>query len=115
MGGVAQKVGGACFVEGPSVLGFVHCVRLQKKRFSSFCADFFSPNVPSPSRPKCSCANCFSLSRKRGKTVGILALGPDRRGLCFHPGISWFSRGPSELGKVFSEKNAKIRVTCRKT
>ena len=41
MGGVAQEVGGACFVEGPSVLGFVHCVRLQKFCFSSFCADFF--------------------------------------------------------------------------
>ena len=41
MGGVAQEVGGACFVEGPSVLGFVHCVRLQFFCFSSFCADFF--------------------------------------------------------------------------
>ena len=40
MGGVAQEVGGACFVEGPSVLGFVHCVRLQNFCFSSFCADF---------------------------------------------------------------------------
>ena len=41
MGGVAQEVGGACFVESPSVLGFVHCVRLQKFCFSSFCAVFF--------------------------------------------------------------------------
>ena len=41
MGGVAQEVGGTCFVEGLSVLGFVHCVRLQKICFSSFCADFF--------------------------------------------------------------------------
>ena len=65
-------------------------------------------------RAKCPCANRFSFLGKRGKTVAILALGPDRRGLCFHPGICWFSRGPSELGKVLSEKNAKIRVTCRK-
>ena len=47
--------------------------------------------------------------------MGILALGPDKRGLCFHPGIKWFSRGPSELGNVLSEKNGKIRVTYRKT
>ena len=40
----------------------------------------------------------------------ILALGPDRRGLCFHPGICWFSRGTSELGKVLSEK--KRENTC---
>ena len=115
MGGVAQEVVGACFVEGPAVLDFVHYVRLQNFVFRAFVLIFFSPNVPSPSRLKCPCANRFSFLRKRGKTVGILALGPDRRGLCFHLGISWFSRGPSELGKVLSEKNRKIRVTCRKT
>ena len=83
--------------------------------FPAFMFIFFSLNVPSPSRPKCPCANRFSFLGKRGKTVGILALGPDRRGLCFHPGICWFSRGTSEVGKVLSEKNGKIRVTCRKT
>ena len=41
MFGVAQEVGGAYFVEGLPVLGFVHCVRLQKFRFSSFRVDFF--------------------------------------------------------------------------
>ena len=115
MGGVAQEVGGAYFVEGLPVLGFVHWVRLKKKCFRAFVLIFFSPNVPSPSRPKCACTNRYSFLRKRWKTVGNFALGPYRRGLCFHPGISWFSRGPSELGKVLSEKNGKIRVSCRKT
>ena len=72
---------------------------LKKFVFPAFVLIFFSPNVPSPSRPKCPCANRYSFLRKRGKTVGIC----------------WFSRGPSELGKVLSEKNGKIRVTCRKT
>ena len=30
MGGLAPKLGGACFVQGPPVLGFVHFVRLRK-------------------------------------------------------------------------------------
>ena len=92
------------------------CIAFDFKKivFRALVLIFFSPNVPSPSRPKCPCANRFSFLGKRGKTVGILALGPNKRGLCFHPGICWFSRGPSELGKVLSEKNAKIRVTCRK-
>ena len=87
---------------------------LKKNVFRAFVLIFFSPNVPSPSRPKRACANRFSFLRKRGKTMGILALGPDRRGLCFHPGISWFSRGSSELGKVLTEKNGKIRVLAEK-
>ena len=29
-----------------------------------------------------------AFCEKKEKTVGILARGPDRRGLCFHPGIS---------------------------
>ena len=87
----------------------------KKNVFRAFVLICFSPNVPSPSRPKSPCANRYSFLGKREKTVGILALGPDRRGLCFHPGVCWFSRGPSELGKVSSEKNGKIRVTCRKT
>ena len=41
MFGVAQEVDGAYFVEGLPVLGFVHCVRLQKFRFSSFRVDIF--------------------------------------------------------------------------
>ena len=56
---------------------------------------------------KCPCANRYRFLGKRGKTVGVLALGPDRRGLCFHPGKCWFSRGPPELGKVLSEKTGK--------
>ena len=102
MGGVAQEVSDACFVEGPSVLGFVHCVRLQKFCFSSFCADFFFSERAFAIATKVLLRQplLYSFSGKRGKTVGILALGPDRRGLCFHPGICWFSRGPSELGKV---------------
>ena len=85
------------------------CIAFDFKNFvfRAFVLFFFSPNVPSPSRPKCPCANRYSFLGKRGKTVGILALGPDRRGLCFHPGISWFSRGPSELGKVLSETTGK--------
>ena len=89
MGGVAQEVGGACFVEGPPVLDFVHYVRLNFFCFSSFCADlFFSERA-------------FAIATK------VPLRQPDRRGLCFHPGISWFSRGPSELGRVLSEKNGK--------
>ena len=92
------------------------CIAFDSRNFvfRAFVLIFFFPNVPSLSRPKCPCANRFSFLGKRGETVGILALGPDRRGLCFHPGICWFSRGTSELGKVLSEKNGKIRVTCRK-
>ena len=41
MGGLAPELGGACFVQGPPVLGFVHCVRVQNNRFSSFWTDFF--------------------------------------------------------------------------
>ena len=115
MFGVAQEVGGAYFVEGLPVLGFVHCLRLQKFRFSSFRVDFFFSERAFAIATKVPLRQSFSFLGKRGKTVGILALGPDRRGLCFHPGICWFSRGTSELGKVLSEKNGKIRVTCRKT
>ena len=44
--------------------------------------------------------------------MGILALGPDRRGLCFHSEISWFSRGPSELGMEGSVRK-KRGNTCK--
>ena len=83
--------------------------------FRAFVLIFFFSERAFAIATKVPCANRCSFLRKRGKTVGILALGPDKRGLCFHPGISWFSRGPSELGKVLSEKNGKKRVTCRKT
>ena len=76
MGGVAQEVGGACFVEGPPVLDFVHYVRLKKKCFSSFCADlFFSERA-------------FAIATK------VPLRQPDRRGLCFHPGIVGFLEAP---------------------
>ena len=57
--------------------------------FSSFCFDFFFSE------------RAFAIATK------VPLRQPDRRGLCFHPGISWFSRGPSELLKVLSEKTGK--------
>ena len=61
------------------------CIAFDFKNFvfRAFVVIFFSPNVPSPSRPKCPCANRCSFLGKRGKTVGILALGPDRRACVF--------------------------------
>ena len=92
MGGVAQEVGGACFVEGPPVLGSFDFKNFVFQAF--VCADFFFSErafaivTQSGLAPTGRC----SFLRKSGKTVGILALGPDRRGLCFHPEISWCSR-----------------------
>ena len=94
-----------------------HCVRLQKKCFSSFCTDFFFLRTCLRHRDQSALASTgVAFCEKEGKPWGFLHwVWTDRRDLCFHPGISWFSRGPSELGKVLSEKNGKIRVTCRKT
>ena len=75
---------------------------------------FFSPNMPSPSRPKYPCANRQFFLPTRGKSVGFLAPGPDRRGLCSPLKESWCSRSPPELGKVLSQTNEKIHVICRK-
>ena len=73
MGGVAQEVGGACFVEGPSVLGFVHCVRLQKFGFSSFCADFFFLQTCLRHRDQSALAPTVLAScEKEGKPWGFL-------------------------------------------
>ena len=73
MFGVAQEVGGAYFVEGLPVLGFVHGVRLQKFRFTSFRVDFFFLRTCLRHRDQSALAPIvLALWEKEGKPWGFL-------------------------------------------
>ena len=50
MGGLAPELGGVYFVQGPPVLGFVHCVRLQKNIFRALELMFFAIATKVPLR-----------------------------------------------------------------
>ena len=117
MGGLAPQLSG-CLIRSRPARTWLCALRSPSKKllfFELLGRFFFSPNVPSPSRPKCPCTNESNFLRKRGETVGILALSPDRRCLYSHFEPSWCSRSPPELGRVLSKNNGKIRVTFRKT
>ena len=106
MGGVAQEVCGACFVEGPSVLGFL-CIAFD---FKKFVLRAFFVLIVFPSE------RAFSIATKvpLRQPLQLFAKKSENRGdSCTGSGQTWpvFSRGLSLLGKVLSEKNGKICVT----
>ena len=86
----------------------------EKKCFSSFWADFCFSARAFAIATKVPLRQQVKLFAKKREVVGILALGPDRRGLCSHLERSWCSRSPPELGEVLSKNIGKICVICRK-